>query len=83
MVISRTENVEAESFLSLHVNNIEDYEKQEIVINIYFEDIVTSIFIYFHERMVDFVNKIQSSDKKYQNNEMQEMKIKKESSYFQ
>ena len=46
---------------------IQESEKQDIVTNIEFEAIVTSIKKYFfHQRMVDFVNKLELSDRKYQ-----------------
>ena len=41
-----------------------------MVTNIQFESIVLSIKNYFfHQRMVDFLNKLELSDKKYQTNE--------------
>ena len=49
--------------------NNEEYDKQDLFTNIEFEAIVTSIKNYlFHYPMVDFVNKIELSDQKYQNN---------------
>ena len=53
----------------MHGNNIGDDEKQEMVTNIDFKAIITSIKkIFFHQHMFDFVNEIELSDKKYQNN---------------
>ena len=50
-------------------NNIEDCDKQDIVTNIEFEAILPSIKnYYFHQCMVDFVNKLELSDQKYQTN---------------
>ena len=44
--------------------NIEDYDKQDIVTNKKFEAIISSIKKnLFHQRMVDFVNKLELSDK--------------------
>ena len=66
MVVSRNEHVAAASFLSLHVENNEDYEKQDMVANIEFEARDNSIKkCLFHKRMVDFVNKLEFSHQKY------------------
>ena len=43
LVVIKNEDVEASSLLSLNGNNNEDYEKQDMVIDIYFEAIVHSI----------------------------------------
>ena len=67
--IGSNEDVVATSFLTLNDDNIEEYGKQDIVINIEFEFILTSIKRYFfHQWMVGFVNKIELSDQKYQTN---------------
>ena len=69
MVVSSNEDVAYVSLLCLNDNNIEDYEKQDIVTNIEFETIISSIKKdLFNQRMVGFVNKIDLSDKKYQSN---------------
>ena len=45
--------------LTLHGDNIEESEKQDILTNIEFEAIVTQIKKYlFHQRIIDFVNKL-------------------------
>ena len=57
------EYVAAASFLTLHDDNIEKYEKQDIVTKIEFEFILASIKnCFFHQRMVDFMNKVELSD---------------------
>ena len=69
MFVGSNEDVASASLLTLHGDNIEEYYKQDIVINIEFEAIVPSIKKYFfHQRMVDSVNKREFSDKKYQTN---------------
>ena len=60
------ENVSAASLLNFYDNNIEEYEKQGIVTNLKFEYIITSIKKhFFHQRMVNFVNKLELSDHEY------------------
>ena len=69
MVVGSNKDVAAVSFITLHDDNIEDYEKQDIVTNTEFELIWSSIKKYvFHNHMVDFVNKLELSDQKYQTN---------------
>ena len=66
MNFGSNEDVTDASFLTLHVNNVEEYDKQERVSNIEFEDIVTSIKNdFFLQSMACFVNKLELSDKKY------------------
>ena len=63
------EYVAASSLIALHGNNIEEYYKQDIVTNIEFESMIPSIKNYFfHNPMVDFLNKLELSDQKYQTN---------------
>ena len=64
MVFSNNEDVAAASLLTLHDNNIEEYDKQDIVTNTYFEAIVPLINKLFNQRLVYFVNKIEFSDPK-------------------
>ena len=53
----------------MQVNNNEASEKQDIVIDIYFEAILNSIKRnFFHQGMFGFVDKLEFSDKKYQTN---------------
>ena len=67
--VGSNEEVSAASIITLNGYNIEQYEKQEIVTNIKFESILASIKNYiFHQHMVNFLNKIQLSDQKYQTN---------------
>ena len=69
LVVIKNEDVEASSLISLHGNNNEDYEKQDMVIDIYFEAIFHSIKkSLFHQRMVDFFSELYFSDQKYQTN---------------
>ena len=69
MVVGINEDVAAASLLTLHDNNIEDFDKHDIFTNIEFEYIVTSIKkCLFHQPMIDFVNKLELSDQRYQNN---------------
>ena len=68
-VSGSNEDFAAESFLILHGNNIEYSDKQDIVTNMKFEAISTSIKKYFfHQRMVDFLNALELSDNKYHTN---------------
>ena len=68
-IVGRNEDVAAASFFTLYEDNIEEYDKQDIVTNIEFYAIVPSIRKYFfNQRMVGFLNKIELSDKKYQTN---------------
>ena len=67
MNVVGNEYVVASSLITLHGENIEEYYKEDIVKNIEFESIVSSTKKYFfHQRMVDFVNKLELSDQKYQ-----------------
>ena len=69
MVVGSNEDVAAASFLTLHGDNIEEYDKQVMATNIYFEYLLPSNKKYFfHQHMVDFLIKIELSDQKYQNN---------------
>ena len=53
----------------LHINTIGNSDKQDIVTNIEFEAIITSIKNnFFHQRMMIFVNKLESIDQKYPTN---------------
>ena len=55
--------------LTLYDEKIEESDKQDIVTNIEFEAMVPSIKRYFfHKHMVDFLNKTELSDQKYQTN---------------
>ena len=57
------------SLLTLNDKNIEESYKQDIVANIEFEAIENSIQTYLcYQCMVDFVNKLELSDQKYQTN---------------
>ena len=50
-------------------DNIEDFDKQDIFTNISFESVIPPIKKnFFHQRMVDFVNKLEFTDQKYQTN---------------
>ena len=52
----------------LHFYTIGDSEKQDIVTNIECEAIIPSIKNnFFHQRMVDYLNKLELSDQKYKN----------------
>ena len=65
LVVTKNEDVTAASFTYLNGDDIGDYEKQDIVENIYFEAIVTLIKNnFFHWRMDDFLNKLEYSDQK-------------------
>ena len=69
MVVGSNKDVAAASLLTLHDNNIEDFDKHDIFTNIEFEYIVTSIKkCLFHQPMIDFVNKLELSDQRYQTN---------------
>ena len=69
MVVVNNEDVAAASFLTLYGNNIEDYVKHDIFTNMGFEAIVPSIKNYFfHQHVIDFVNKLELSDQKYHTN---------------
>ena len=53
--VGSNEYVTSASLLTFHDDKIEEYDKQDIVTNIKFEDIVTSIKKhFFRQRMVDF-----------------------------
>ena len=65
----RNEDYEYLSLIYLHGKSNKDSGKQDIVTNIEFEAIVTSIKKnFFHEHMVDFSNKLYFNDNKYQTN---------------
>ena len=71
MNVGSNEYVAAEALLTSHGDNIEEYDKQDIVTNIEFKSRAHSIKRpLFHQRMVDFVNKIELSDKKIRLMEM-------------
>ena len=54
----------------MHGDNIGEYDKQDIDTNIQFESILPSIKKYFfHQHMVDFMNKPELSDQKDQTND--------------
>ena len=68
LVVSSNEDVVAALLLSLYYSNIEDSDKQDIVSKVEFEAIIPSIKNYFfHPRIINFVNKLELSDQKYQN----------------
>ena len=53
----------------MHGYNIEGYYKQDVVTNMKFESIITSIKRnFFHQRMVDFANTLELIDQKYLSN---------------
>ena len=63
LVVISNEDVADVSLLSLHGENIEDSDKQDIVTNIKLEAIIPSYKRnFFHKLMVDFLNKIESSN---------------------
>ena len=65
LVVGSNEYVAAASLITLHGDNIEEYDKQDIVTNIEFEAILPSIKKhFFHQRMVDFLNKLELSDQR-------------------
>ena len=65
MVVGSNADVEAASLIYLHGKKTEYSYKQDIVSNMEFETIIPSIKKYFfHQCMVNFVNKIDLSDKK-------------------
>ena len=69
MVVNINEYVVSESFLSVHGDNIEEYYKQDIVSKIEFEAIITSIKMnFFHQHMMNIVNKLELSYQEYKNN---------------
>ena len=69
LVVSSNEYSVAASLISLHGDNIEDSDKQGIVTNIEFEAITPSIKNnFFHQHMMDFMNKLELSDQKFQTN---------------
>ena len=70
MVVGSNKYVAAASLITLHGDNIEEYDKQDIVTNIEFESIVPSIKKYFlYQRIVVFLNNLELSDQKYETNE--------------
>ena len=65
LVVASHECFAAESFLTLHVYNIEYDDKQDTFTNTIFEAVIRSIKNYFfNQRMVYCVNKLELSDKK-------------------
>ena len=71
MNVGINEDVAAASFLNLHDNSIEYFDKQVMVTNIESEAILPSIKKYlFHQCMVDFLNKL---DLTYQKTRLMEM----------
>ena len=69
MVVISNDDVAAALLISLHGNNIEDYDKQDIVSNIELWAIIPSIGKnLFHQHMMNFVNKLELSDQKYELN---------------
>ena len=63
MIVRSNEDFSSASLIYFHGNNTEDSDKQDIVTNTKFEAILTSIKkTFFHQRMVDFVNKLELSD---------------------
>ena len=69
LVVNSNEDVASASLLSLQGNNIEDYEKLDIVSNTEFEVIIPSIKInFFHRRMMNSVNELDLSYQKYHTN---------------
>ena len=69
LVFKINEDVAAASLIYFHGNNIEDYEKQDIVTNIKFESIITLIENkLFYKLMVDFLYSLDLSDQKYETN---------------
>ena len=68
-VVVSDEYIAASPFLTLNGNNIENSDKQDIVSNKEFEAMITSIKKYsYHQCMMNFVDKVELSDKKYQTN---------------
>ena len=62
--VTSNKDVAAASLISLHDDNIKDYNKQEIVSNTEFEAIIPSIKNNsFHQHMMNFMNKLELSDK--------------------
>ena len=69
LVIISNEDVSAASLLCFNRDKIEDSYRQDIVSNIIFESIITSIKNnFFNQRTMNTVNKIDLSDQKYQTN---------------
>ena len=69
MVVSTSNYVADASLFFSHEDNNEDYDKQERDKNIKFEAKIASIKKnLFHRLMVDFVDKLELSDQKYQTN---------------
>ena len=66
-VVNSNEYVASELLIYLHGDKIEDSDKQDIVSNIEFESIKPSIKNnLFYQRMMNFVNKLELDDHKYQ-----------------
>ena len=69
MVVCSNEYFAAKSFLYLHEKNIEVSDKKDIVSSTEFEAIIHSTQEkLFHQRMINFVNKLELSDKKHKTN---------------
>ena len=69
MKVVSNEDVVSSSLITLHGDNIEESDKQDIVTNIEFEATVPSIKKYFFcQRIIDFVNKLEFSDQTYKTN---------------
>ena len=65
MVVKSTKDVASELLVSLHGDNIEYYDKQDMVTNIDFEARIPSIKKnFFHQHMVDIANKLELIDQK-------------------
>ena len=81
--IGSNEDVAASELLTFHVNNVEEYENQDIVTNIKFEAISTSIRKHlFHQHIIVFFYKLELSDQKIRLMEMKVMEIIRGGSYF-
>ena len=68
MVVISNENVATVSLLTLHGNNTKDSDKQDIVSNTQFEEIIPLIKRSFFHQIMIFLNKLKLSDQKYQTN---------------
>ena len=65
MVVISNEYDASASLITLHGDNSESSDKQDIFSNTSFEAIITSTKReLFHQRMINFVNKLELSDKK-------------------
>ena len=69
MVAVRNEYVSAASFISLNGGNYRESEQHDMVANIDFESVVTARKMnFFHQKMIYFVNRLESKDHKYKKN---------------